>query len=193
MNSIKKIAEDFYKISGDSNVYLYTKPLPMVIDTSAPEAKAHIKEQIESIIPLERIELLLLTHLHYDHCGNAELFSNAKIYASSEELEDFKKTPEYFFFGKVPKEINESIKKANPFPKKIQDLEVLEVPGHTKGSIALLDKKRKLLFSGDTLFQNGIGRTDFPNSVPEKMDDSLQKLLNLVKEDGYELMPGHDY
>jgi len=193
MNKIKKIKEDFYKISGDSNVYLYTKPIPLVIDTSAPEAKNHIKEQIESIIPCEEIKILLLTHLHYDHCGNADLFPNATVYASKEELEDFKNNPEYFFFGSAPKEISKIINSAKPFPKQIQDLEIINVPGHTKGSIALKDSRRKLLFSGDTIFRNGIGRTDFPNSVPEKMNESLQKLLKILQEENYPLMPGHDY
>ena len=45
-----------------------------------------------------------------------------------------------------------------------------------------------VLFSGDTLFHNGIGRTDLPKSVPEKMNESLKKLRNLKFEI---LCPGH--
>jgi len=46
-------------------------------------------------------------------------------------------------------------------------LEVLETPGHTEGSISL--KTGDTLFSGDTLFKGTVGRTDFPDSNPEKM------------------------
>jgi glyoxylase-like metal-dependent hydrolase (beta-lactamase superfamily II) len=63
---------------------------------------------------------------------------------------------------------------------------VIETPGHTKDSICFLHEE--VLFSGDTIFNIGIGRTDFPESEPEKMRDSLDKL----KKVNYEILaPGH--
>jgi hydroxyacylglutathione hydrolase len=68
----------------------------------------------------------------------------------------------------------------------IRELRIIKTPGHTKDSIALL--YQDILFSGDTLFHNGIGRTDFPESNPEKMQDSLNKLHSLK----YKILaPGH--
>jgi hydroxyacylglutathione hydrolase len=56
-------------------------------------------------------------------------------------------------------------------------LKVMHTPGHTPGSISLVGEK--LVFTGDTLFAGGIGRTDFPESSNRDMRVSLKKLLLL--------------
>ncbi len=64
---------------------------------------------------------------------------------------------------------------------------VILTPGHTPGSICLFGEK--ILFSGDTLFKEGIGRTDFPESSLIDMEISLQKLSTLPDETI--VYPGH--
>jgi hydroxyacylglutathione hydrolase len=66
-------------------------------------------------------------------------------------------------------------------------LKVLHTPGHTPGSLCLVGEK--LVFTGDTLFAGGIGRTDFPGSSPMDMDASLRKLC--VLPDKLLVYPGH--
>jgi hydroxyacylglutathione hydrolase len=56
-------------------------------------------------------------------------------------------------------------------------LKVLHTPGHTTGSICLVGEK--LVFTGDTLFAGGIGRTDFPGGSMSEMRTSLKKLMEL--------------
>jgi hydroxyacylglutathione hydrolase len=56
-------------------------------------------------------------------------------------------------------------------------LKVLHTPGHTTGSICLVGEK--LVFTGDTLFAGGIGRTDFPGGSMSEMRASLRKLMEL--------------
>lgn len=56
-------------------------------------------------------------------------------------------------------------------------LKVLHTPGHTTGSICLVGEK--LVFTGDTLFAGGIGRTDFPGGSMSEMRTSLRKLMEL--------------
>jgi hydroxyacylglutathione hydrolase len=56
-------------------------------------------------------------------------------------------------------------------------LKVLHTPGHTPGSICLVGEK--LVFTGDTLFAGGIGRTDFPGGSMSEMRTSLKKLMDL--------------
>lgn len=189
-----KITKDAYKISHISNVYVITGDIPTVIDTGEPGDQELIKKEIEKIISPDEIKRVILTHLHYDHCGAVGLFKNARIYASAEEIKDFRKDPHVFFSNYL---CSNSLKilreKLEVLPDSFGDLDVVKVPGHTRGSIALVDEKRKLLFSGDTLFENGIGRTDLANSVPEKMDESLKKLIGLIKEKDLVLCPGHDY
>lgn len=188
---IEKINNDVYKINSDSNVYLILNPEIFLIDTSNNQDSSYIKKQIQKITPLESINNVLLTHLHYDHCGNLDLFENAQVYAPKKEIENFFENPNDFFLFNVSKKTIEKLKKAKPLPNKINDLTIINVPGHTKGSVAFLDEKRKILFSGDTLFENGIGRTDFNNSAPEKMNESLKKLRNLILEKDLKLCSGH--
>ena len=75
--------------------------------------------------------------------------------------------------------------------KNINDLalimiKIYKVPGHTKDSLAFMYKN--ILFSGDTIFHNGIGRTDLPESEPNKIQNSLSLLKHL---DYNILAPGH--
>lgn len=67
-------------------------------------------------------------------------------------------------------------------------LRVIDTPGHTSGSISLYDEVTKSLFSGDTLFQMGVGRTDFPTGSYEELAGSLIKLSNIEIKSLY---PGH--
>lgn len=66
--------------------------------------------------------------------------------------------------------------------------QVLHTPGHTPGSVCLL--AGEALFTGDTLFQGDIGRTDFPGGNDADMARSLLRLSTLP--DNYQILPGHD-
>ena len=66
-------------------------------------------------------------------------------------------------------------------------LKVMHTPGHSPGSICLLGEK--LVFTGDTLFLGGIGRTDFAVGSDRDMEESLKKLLRLP--DNLVVYPGH--
>ena len=68
-----------------------------------------------------------------------------------------------------------------------ESLKVMHTPGHTPGSICLLGER--LVFTGDTLFAGGIGRTDFPGGSDSDMQLSLQKLMRLPEY--FLIYPGH--
>ncbi len=68
--------------------------------------------------------------------------------------------------------------------------EVIHTPGHTEGSICLLDRKEKILFSGDTIFNRGIGRTDLEGGDYDSIMKSIrEKLMEL--DDDIRIFPGH--
>jgi len=67
-------------------------------------------------------------------------------------------------------------------------LEVIHTPGHTPGSICL--KAESVIFTGDTLFCEGIGRTDFAYGSEEDIMDSIKEKLFTLK-DSYVIYPGH--
>jgi len=68
-----------------------------------------------------------------------------------------------------------------------ETLKVMHTPGHTLGSVSFVGEK--LVFTGDTLFAGGIGRTDFLGGSNLEMRRSLKKLLHLP--DNYVMYPGH--
>lgn len=66
---------------------------------------------------------------------------------------------------------------------------VLDTPYHTKGSVSYYFKNQKVIFTGDSLFKQSIGRSDFPNSCHSKFKDTINKLMSLDKD--YKVYPGH--
>ena len=68
-------------------------------------------------------------------------------------------------------------------------LRVLHTPGHTPGSVCLLDVDNGTLYSGDTLFAGAWGRTDFPGGSADEIVASLGRLADL--EDRVRVLPGH--
>ena len=187
---VNKISDNVYKISNDSNIY-YIKDLNIVIDAGNRDFYESVKTDLESVCDLEEIEIVILTHLHYDHIGCFDLFPNAKFYSTKRGVEDYKK-------DKISLILNEEI--ANMFDFELHDvgelelperLEVMESPGHSSAGLIVLDKENKILFSGDTKFDKGyIGRYDLPTSDKEELKSSLRKIDSLDYE---VLCPGHDY
>ena len=66
---------------------------------------------------------------------------------------------------------------------------VMHLPGHSPGSIALYNKEEKILFSGDTLFRAGFGRTDLPGGDEQALFRSLRRLFTLDGDTA--VYPGH--
>lgn len=188
---MQKIAGNIYKIAADSNVYFLNFAKKIIIDTGRPRNKEIVFKELSQKIDPANIDLVIFTHLHYDHIGNFALFSNAQFYASQAEINAWKKDP----FGailniQVVDQFTVAVLPIETLDLSIFDLTVIVTPGHTVGSICLYYAKEKILFSGDTLFYNGHGRVDLPTSVPKEM---MRSLLKLKKIDYKILCSGHEY
>lgn len=68
-------------------------------------------------------------------------------------------------------------------------VQVISVPGHTPGSVCFFSAQEKKAFTGDTLFVDGVGRTDFSYSLPSQMEHSLAKIKRELA--GYQAYAGH--
>ena len=68
-------------------------------------------------------------------------------------------------------------------------VKVLFTPGHTPGGVTLLVEGERVLFTGDTLFQGSMGRTDLAGGNYEEIMRSLARLAAL--EGDYHVLPGH--
>lgn len=143
------------------------------------------------------IKYIILTHGHSDHiCGVNEHkaeFPDAKIVAYKDEeamLENpnLNQSPG---FG-VPYSTKSDILVSDGDELKVGDvtLKFIHTPGHTEGGMCIYVKEAKALFSGDTLFRQSIGRTDFPGGSYKEIMDSIRKKLFLLPDDT-NVFPGH--
>lgn len=138
---------------------------------------------------------IINTHGHIDHIGCDDKF-DVSIYAHRDDVA-LLKSPELNLssFISQPYIVRSKIKvledKENISLGDMQ-LEVIHLPGHTPGGIGLLMKKpgNKIVFTGDTLFYQGIGRTDFTGADENLLIKSIKdKLLKL--SDDTVIYPGH--
>lgn len=140
---------------------------------------------------------VLLTHGHGDHIGGVEDLLRAfrvPVYAGKEE-EALLKDPYLNLSADFGQAV--SIKDA-VLLEDAQELnllgctwKVLATPGHTRGSVCYYLEEEKLLFSGDTLFCESYGRTDFPTGSSRELMRSIQEKL-LVLPDEVKVYPGHE-
>lgn len=194
---ICEIAPDTYAINefGLSTMYLAVgKEKALLIDTGC--GVCDLQEVVRNITdkPLE----VALTHGHMDHCGGMKAFE--KIYLNERDFEmtrnlDIKELKNYAdMFGKAggyevydysPDMIRETIKLPEFVPLREGDdfelgdrtIEVYEIPGHTKGGLSFLDRKNRIIFSGDCCNTNLLA---MDNSVSE-IYEALKKFKSLSK------------
>jgi len=69
------------------------------------------------------------------------------------------------------------------------DWTFFHTPGHSAGSVCLYSAAKRILVSGDTLFNTGVGRTDMPGGNPDELYASLARLARLPPET--DVLPGH--
>ena len=67
---------------------------------------------------------------------------------------------------------------------------VIHTPGHTRGGVCYFSEKSKVVFTGDTIFNVDIGRTDFEDGSPDQMERSILDKINTWPNDIF-IYPGH--
>ncbi len=130
-----------------------------------------------------KVKHILITHCHYDHIHDIKEIADATdaaVYVHNEDK------------GEIKNKGIEKIRTVSDGDKisvgKVK-IEVLHTPGHTPGSVCYLVENK--LITGDTLFVENIGRTDFPGGDAKIMRKSLDRLKKL--DEKIEVYSGHDY
>lgn len=137
-----------------------------------------------------RVKYTINTHGHYDHIGGNKalgfpvLIHEADAGCLKNPLKNLSITS-----GEVVPAVEASrfLKDGDTIEINSMAFKVVHTPGHTPGSITL--ERGDILFTGDTLFYRGVGRTDLPFADQDKLEKSLKKLF--AYPDGTKIYPGH--
>lgn len=147
---------------------------------------------------------ILLTHGHLDHTAalgdlcdkqNCKVWihQNDEIFLNDDGLRAPSLPPEshWRYDYKATNLISDGDKISLVGGSERASLQVIHTPGHTPGSVCFYLKNQNILFSGDTLFKEARGRTDFPLSDNSRMRESLRRLSRLPEETL--VYPGHGF
>lgn len=140
---------------------------------------------------------VLLTHGHFDHIGAAQELRDKygiSIYAMKEEaavLASMQLNLSQMFGCPLTLNADVLVKDGQELKLAGLDITVFHTPGHTQGGACYYLKEEGVLFSGDTLFCESVGRSDFPTGSMSTLVRSIKEKLLVLPEDT-RVLPGHN-
>lgn len=203
------------EISGVANAYLLTGDAVALVDTMTPKGFRKIEKALAGKgLGVKDVDFILITHHHYDHAGCAakvKELSGATVIAGAEDapvLDGSQPNPPPGTLNRLgrlarrlPKSLVESYQRYPKFKvdrtvsggEVIEELglEVIALPGHTRGGVGYLDRDGRRAFIGD-MVSNFLGRPGMPALLAshslEQIFESQEALAALELEIAY---PGH--
>ena len=125
---------------------------------------------------------IILTHHHHDHVGGAARIRDYfGVPVMMHEMDAI------VYKGAVDRQLRDG----DVLELDGEALKVLSTPGHTRGSICILSEKSKVVFTGDTIFDTDLGRTDLEDGSPRDMEESCRSVIDKWSNE-YTIYPGHD-
>lgn len=124
---------------------------------------------------------ILLTHHHYDHVGGVDKIkemTDCPVYLHRADADLYKK------------KVDVLLEDGDTLTLGEEEIKVISTPGHTRGSVCLYSEQSKLAFTGDTIFNVDIGRTDLSDGSPYEMERSIKDIINLWSNE-ITIYPGH--
>lgn len=168
------------------NTYLIDAWKKILIDPGHAHLFANVQRGLDALrLSLPDIDLVLATHGHPDHVEAAAFLKDTSRFAMSRTEYDYmieltggryRHLQPDFFLQEGGLEVGSD------------HFTVFETPGHTPGSVCLYWPAKKVLFSGDLVFPQGVGRTDLPGGSGDQLKESIEKIMDLDIE---YLLSGH--
>ena len=167
----------------------------LIIDENTNEGAiidvGEISPLLEHNIEVENcsVKYIIFTHGHFDHIGGLEYYSskyeNAVVLMHKNDVDAIVKG--YDVFSTSMNDLESTVKKitlhndGDVFKLGEIILNIIHTPGHSKGSVCI--HCDNVLFSGDTLFERSVGRTDFVNGNFNELEKSVLKLYTILSDD----------
>lgn len=143
-----------------------------------------------------QVVAICLTHGHFDHiwgCNQMREVSEAKVYALDKE-KTLLETATINYSEQAGRaytvKADEYVADGTVLELAGMKLKVIATPGHTAGSCCYYFEEDKVLISGDTLFEESVGRTDLPTGSGRDIKQSLSNILMKLPDD-VKVYPGH--
>jgi glyoxylase-like metal-dependent hydrolase (beta-lactamase superfamily II) len=177
------------------NTYLIHSPEKnILIDPGHASYFEHVDNGLSHLgLSIKDIDLVICTHAHPDHIEAIKLFENSHTLFTLHEAE-WKQIKEMEPYIKNMMNIDISMLKFDFFLTEGNlnvgdiNLEVYHTPGHSPGSVTLYWPLTRALFTGDLIFNDGLGRTDLPGGNGSQLKESIRRIAGL---DAEWLLSGH--
>ncbi len=168
------------------NAYLIDRNKRIVIDPGHEHLFRHVRQGLENAsVSLAAVDLVVATHGHPDHLEGVRILGKPTLFAMNEEEYAYIRELAGGYF-RIPEP--DFFLREGDLNVGSDSFQIISTPGHTPASICLYWPAAKALFTGDVIFNQGIGRTDLPGGSGEQLKASIERLAELDVEF---LLPGH--
>ncbi|MDY6862375.1 MAG: MBL fold metallo-hydrolase [Thermodesulfobacteriota bacterium] len=179
--------------ANNSNTYIIRSDFTTLIDPGHRQYAGDLKKAMEKDgIGLEEIKLIINTHLHPDHFESACEFTSMGALSSAFLVNDNYLSEILSFFPQlgmeIPKFQIDLYLREGELVLGDNLLKIFHTPGHSPCSMSIYFPEKKLIFAGDLIFLQGVGRTDLPYGSGKELKNSIEKMAELDLEF---ILPGH--
>jgi len=178
-----------------ANCYLLIQDKDCILIDPADDASFLLEEISRQNLNLRA---MLATHGHFDHVmavGEIQLSLNVPLYIHEKDLfliKRLKETAKHFLRHEPVVIPPKNIKYINSGTLHVKryTFNVLETPGHTPGGVCFYLPEEQVIFTGDTIFKEAVGRTDLSYSSKKDLNDSINQLIKSLPGETV-IYPGH--
>ena len=169
----------------------------ILIDTGPSSRRPFLVNALkERDLTTDDIDIVILTHMHWDHCQNTDLFKKARVLVNPTEI-DYARSPNQWDLataaGMADMMRDMKVEPVSEGDKIVDGVSILETPGHTKGHMSVLADidGEKVLVAGDAMPESGTVARGLPYNVFWDVDDSKASVEKMVASSNV-FYPGHD-
>jgi len=178
--------------ANNCNSFLISGKKNILIDPGHHQLFGHISGGLSRLgMSPQDIDLVIITHGHPDHMEAVKIFANTStsIAVPAIEMDFIRRLPPQLAgaLGVEGFEPDILLQEGDLMAGDI-NLKVIHTPGHSPGAICLYWTEKKVLFTGDVVFNQGIGRTDLPGGDGQKLKESILKISRFEAD---HLLTGH--